>query len=1050
MRSSIDISAYRETGAAVTKSKHAVRQVEDSVGRRYFAKPEIDSEVVQTEMGAQELIRFLYSKNPKTLCATDARNPRMTYVLSESVEGFRSLYDLIDDMGEAEVVRKIKEGEYTGFGNVVVMSLLTNEADLHEGNIGVNANGEFVKIDGDWANGRVRYHDDPAGFTFNITEDVFNSLPKLDPNSYLPYNWFNQVGGGLLDVRSGFLDQLVGTWRVQQEIHRQTLKCLMLPSEYLVQIMQSVHLGKNDSSVMIINYCEHAKAMMQLLRSACFNDDFAAFLTTQDAEDMKSELISEMKAYKLIGGDGLKYGSEIEARVSQAFDGVVEMSSLRMKPDEKDDVYSKIVAKFTGVVRQDKHFLLCAAVESGDVALTRSVAPQCGDIDRLKLENNTTLFLRSIMSGPADLYHCLASFNPNKLAVDNDGYNALHLAARYNRHDILPDIMTYIDDIDSVNKTGKTALIIAAREGNSEVVEALIKAGADVRHEGKDGLSALYYAAIGGFTETVEKFLESPAVVDKFTDIQLQEILVGAIINHQFDVAKQLVDKFGVDKFSYNSKCANYLIICAAHFGDDDLYAKVKPECSDFNKGLIGGGSALTEAATSQSYAIFNDLLEQKGIDVGVLDKDKRSIFFTLVDNGKINIAVDLAIKHNAVNSPIDALNNRLIHYAVHQNETTLLQKLIDHNADVNVENKNIDSPLYFAVLEEYVDCIKILLASNKIPQVEINGALIYAIENARHDLMSFLIEECHADVNCLSADGQGHTPLIIAAMTGNKDAVHYLLSNPLTDVNYQDDSGCTAFSGAVQKGRIDVIYLLGRHDKVDLSLEDNDGESAMVKLVGIDLEHCVDLVLQRDMPNFTMDSLIGLSILHVACFDGNDACIAKLLAAGADVNSLSKENESPLFTAAESGFVDSVKLLLDNGAEASIHVAKENGLTPLMAAILNNHDAVIDVILATNQVDYSSVNSATGDTLLHYAVEAGNHKLIDYLATKNVNFEVKNADGKTPVQLASVLRDYSLEAKLIALAEAAKRARYDALRAKAPAPQEPDRPQPGKPRFIK
>ena len=59
-----------------------------------------------------------------------------------------------------------------------------------------------------------------------------------------------------------------------------------------------------------------------------------------------------------------------------------------------------------------------------------------------------------------------------------------------------------------------------------------------------------------------------------------------------------------------------------------------------------------------------------------------------------------------------------------------------------------------------------------------------------------------------------------------------------------------------------------------------------------------------------------GLTALHVAAFIGSENVVSYLLEKGADVNSLTKREETPLHYAARAAQPNVMKLLLDHGAE--------------------------------------------------------------------------------------------------------------------------------------
>ncbi len=85
---------------------------------------------------------------------------------------------------------------------------------------------------------------------------------------------------------------------------------------------------------------------------------------------------------------------------------------------------------------------------------------------------------------------------------------------------------------------------------------------------------------------------------------------------------------------------------------------------------------------------------------------------------------------------------------------------------------------------------------------------------------------------------------------------------------------------------------------------------------------------------------------LLLACTNGDAAMIEAFLKAGADANAVNSNGTTALMTAAASGNADAVKLLLDHGAAVN---AKESahGQTALMFAASLNRDAVIKVLMA-------------------------------------------------------------------------------------------------------
>lgn len=100
-----------------------------------------------------------------------------------------------------------------------------------------------------------------------------------------------------------------------------------------------------------------------------------------------------------------------------------------------------------------------------------------------------------------------------------------------------------------------------------------------------------------------------------------------------------------------------------------------------------------------------------------------------------------------------------------------------------------------------------------------------------------------------------------------------------------------------------------------------------------------------------------GMSALHLAC--GNDKMsfeiVKSLIDKGADVNTKTWINYTPLMNVAQNGRIDIVKLLVENGADLDVQTSV-NKETALMFAAKNNHVDIYYYLLEKN-ADVSLVN---------------------------------------------------------------------------------------------
>jgi ankyrin repeat protein len=182
-------------------------------------------------------------------------------------------------------------------------------------------------------------------------------------------------------------------------------------------------------------------------------------------------------------------------------------------------------------------------------------------------------------------------------------------------------------------------------------------------------------------------------------------------------------------------------------------------------------------------------------------------------------------------------------------------------------------------------------------------GSLVAAAENGEIETIRSLLSK---GVQIDAKDRRGWTALTIATQTGRKDVVELLISKG-AKINLRDNVGqCrTALMRASNLGYSDIVGVLLAHG-ADVRVKLDDGYTAL------------------------MDALPYPSIVQ------------KLIASGANVNEKSESEWSLLRGAAASGYAQTVRILIENGA-----ILQKNGILTLESAAENGHADVIEVLLA-------------------------------------------------------------------------------------------------------
>jgi ankyrin repeat protein len=138
---------------------------------------------------------------------------------------------------------------------------------------------------------------------------------------------------------------------------------------------------------------------------------------------------------------------------------------------------------------------------------------------------------------------------------------------------------------------------------------------------------------------------------------------------------------------------------------------------------------------------------------------------------------------------------------------------------------------------------------SGKLQDQEI--ALCEACTKGDVESVRFLLKDGNVSVNCLNGDGL--SPLMIAAADGNGNLVKALLATEHINVNQVDKDGDdTAIMLAVEGGHYDVVSILLRHGGIDLKHEDRFGENCLT-LARIHRRYDISLILKEAMSHSSL-----------------------------------------------------------------------------------------------------------------------------------------------------------------------------------------------------
>lgn len=237
------------------------------------------------------------------------------------------------------------------------------------------------------------------------------------------------------------------------------------------------------------------------------------------------------------------------------------------------------------------------------------------------------------------------------------------------------------------------------------------------------------------------------------------------------------------------------------------------------------------------------------------------------------------------------------------------------------------------------------------------------------------------------------------AATDGSDTVVEYLLSRfgrKLGDWGRGD-----ALLLAAQGGHVSTVEFLLNQGGVNLAARDRAGTSLFHRVVsnaGV-YSGIVRLVLDRGGANLVArpnDS--GRTALHTAAFSGYVETMLLLIDHGANIHAADNGGLCPLHLAARGGHVPAVKTLLTHGADIEAQSAKN--LTPLFGAAEKGCTDVIALLIQSG-ASVKVRETEHRHTPLHQAVKHGHAKAARLLIDGGVSPFAKDRSGNTAVDMA-------------------------------------------------
>ena len=389
---------------------------------------------------------------------------------------------------------------------------------------------------------------------------------------------------------------------------------------------------------------------------------------------------------------------------------------------------------------------------------------------------------------------------------------------------------------------------------------------------------------------------------------------------------------------------------------------------------------------------------------------------------GSVELAEKI-LSHDSY-SPVEQLYPEAVYYSATNNWPNILSKLLEKRVDVNAPIKG-ETPLSAACNEGYESVVSLLLDNGTDPSVpnKFSETPLHIAVSSRYDddtSTAEMLLSAGANVNALDRDGA--TPLFLACERGKTEFVRLLLSrraNPNIAIEgqytwYPIHEACTGL-------HYDVVRLLLDYN-ADVNVRDEFGETALHRVVSFgdtesDKSCCglVQLLLDAGA-DVNAASIKGKTPLYIACSNGLDSTVMKMLERGAKVNGIDgKEKKRPLNAACRNQHMSVVQLLLTNGANPNPQEqgnanrypsAGKPDESPLVEACHFQNVKLVNVLLKHGaDPNLASMNSDCNPNLkypLFVAVDRRNSDIITSLLNAGADVNAVNDEGESTVCFAA------------------------------------------------
>ncbi|MGL4677490.1 MAG: ankyrin repeat domain-containing protein [Brevinema sp.] len=404
----------------------------------------------------------------------------------------------------------------------------------------------------------------------------------------------------------------------------------------------------------------------------------------------------------------------------------------------------------------------------------------------------------------------------------------------------------------------------------------------------------------------------------------------------------------------------------------------------------------------------------QKGININFQDEGGFTALHIASWNGYLDIlrylldsGADPNIASKAGSTPLrfatPEAKTLLIQYGAYESETqTPIPRLL-YSPKIYVENTK---PITNTVVSNIISNI-ITNISNFIENTIYisNTYRVYDYPKLSYNLLSNLTPE--QSITLHDWDPSGNNSIHQAARAGDLDKIKQLVKfgiNPKT----KNIIGDTALRFATENNHMEVVKYLIEVIGLDVNNANQEGTTALIVAtfnnnpdmiqylthMGANVNQTASASVIRTVGDVEQELVItGWTALMAAAQLGYDDSVKMLLDSGANINATDSDNWNALLFAVQNGYVETAQLLIERGINYNIESVDNH--TALSLATLNNDDEMINLLSNIGAIDSSIPIISYEESYTETTVEVEGYEYEEYEDDEENDYEEENNNGE-------------------------------------------------------